>query len=164
LTAYRGYAAGESVFSVGLFDGFSGKNQIMPVARFGKIALMPHPTEKIKAEIGPSNYVPIVAYLIEMVTWEGQSGSPVFFYINEGIRYEPMWTRKEGIPKLERHEPTLIGLVQGYYDIKQEQINSGIAIVVPAQDIIDTLMHPDLVHERERARDTPSVSRFTARS
>jgi len=158
-TAYSGFAAGDSVFSVGLFEGFSGNNEIMPIARFGKISLMPHESEKIDAEIVRDTYTPITAYLAEMTSWEGQSGSPVFVYFQEG-RYDCLEFEEQTAPRVERNEPTLIGLVQGFFDVQGQKINSGIMIVVPAQDIINTLMEDELVRDRQQAKEQKTEPRF----
>ncbi len=58
--------------------------------------------------------------------------------------------------------PELLGLVHGHHNIEEEvsfigdilgkgkvPINAGIAVVVPAQKIIDVLMHEELVKDRE---------------
>jgi len=58
----------------------------------------------------------------------------------------------------------MLGLVQGHYDIKQGvesigdlgsgkvPVNAGIAAIIPAQNIVDTLMQEELVEEREELR------------
>lgn len=151
--AWGGLVAGDDVFSVGLFEGFSGKTQIMPIARFGKISLIPHEGEKIEAEIGRNvPKTPITAYLVEMISWEGQSGAPV-------IAYFPR-SSFETMKRVKTDNPVLLGLVQGYYDIKDEKINSGLMIVVPAQDIIHTLMGDELVKDRQQAKEQQPESKF----
>jgi hypothetical protein len=40
--------------------------------------LKPAVGEKVLAEIEPKDYVPIDAFLVELSTWKGQSGSPIF--------------------------------------------------------------------------------------
>lgn len=62
--------------------------------------------------------------------------------------------------RVKTDNPVLLGLVQGYYDIKDEKINSGLMIVVPAQDIIHTLMGDELVKDRQQAKEQQPESKF----
>jgi hypothetical protein len=148
--AYSSLYEGDDVFSVGLFAGFSGQQRIQPIVRFGKIALTPH--EKVMAQLDPPSDVEtaIDAYLIECIAWDGQSGSPVFANFGPG-RIQGRSTSE--YERFEQRLPCLMGLIQGYYpaELYQQRINMGIAIVIPAQKIIDTLMLPELKDDRKRA-------------
>ena len=79
------------------------------------------------------------------------------------IVYPP--DRVQGEMVLTSENPiVLLGLVHGHYYIDQDvaftgdifygsgkvPVNAGMAVVVPAQKIIDTLMLPELVEKRER--------------
>ena len=134
------YAAGDEVFTVGLFEGHAGQGVAQPVARFGHIALRPSEGETVLAEIELGRLAPIDALLVEMAVWKGQSGSPVFLRVGEQSR-----AFRDG---LERHY--LVGMIQGFYpgtqdvkindsDATLSPLQMGIGIVVPARDIKEAL-------------------------
>jgi hypothetical protein len=151
----RRIGTGDEVFFVGLFSQFSGQERNQPILRFGNISLMPH--EPIPAKLYPgTGHAPVLidAYLVEARSWGGQSGSPAFVY------YRP--DRDPGMVHIGGPGPELLGLVHGHHNIQEEvsftgnvfgkgkvPINAGIAVVVPAQKIIDVLMQEDLVKDRE---------------
>jgi hypothetical protein len=94
------------------------------------------------------------AYLAEAYSRGGHSGSPAFLYF--------LLTRKPGqLTDLTAAGPAgvtaVLGVVAAHYDVELEADdpttgNSGIAVIVPAQHIIDLLMAKDSVKEREEAR------------
>jgi hypothetical protein len=120
----------------------------------------------------------IEAYLIEVRGWEGQSGSPVFvsfgkteslnmamslvapkaFLAEHGVELRPPPFKPMAL--VFRPDPVCIGLIQGYHPDEMDThdpqykylVNLGIAIVVPSDAIIDTLMMPEFLAERERKR------------
>lgn len=150
----RSISEGDEVFFVGMFSQHPGMERNQPIVRFGNISLMPR--EKIQVELSPgASSVPIDAYLVEARSWGGHSGSPAFVY------FPP--DRQPGRIIVGQSEVVLLGLVHGHYEIEQDvafigdvlgsgkvPVNAGIAVVVPAQKIIDTLMQPELVEERRR--------------
>lgn len=143
---------GDNVFVTGLFTKHPGELKIQPIVRFGVISMMPR--EKITAVLEPqSTPSQIDAYLVEMMSWGGHSGSPAFIY------YRP--DRDAGTIALGQRGIALLGLVHGHYEINQEvqfigdipgegsvPLHSGISAIVPAQDIIDLLMDQELVRDR----------------
>ncbi len=161
---------GDDVFFVGLFSEYAGQERNQPIIRFGNISLMPHEEIPLKLDPAPDSEdaTPTYAYLVEARSWGGLSGSPAFVYFP--------FDRKPGISRIAGGEfdklgkfefgegPfALLGLVYGHYPIKQEvvekgnilggvevPINAGIAVVIPAQKIYDTLMCEELVSERNR--------------
>jgi len=147
---------GDDTIVSGLFTRFYGNHKNIPVMRFGNVAMMP--SEKIKqktpwakTEIGLAD-----AYLIEVRSIGGLSGSPVFIR-----RIFPK-------DKLEwRTEYYFLGLVHGHWDISQsatgiqENINVGLAHIVPAHKILETLNQPALLDERRKA-DDQEMARGTA--
>lgn len=149
-------AIGDEVFFVGLFSEHPGTERNQPILRFGNIALMPD--EKILVNLGDST-ARIRAYLVEARSWGGHSGSPAFVYFPPD-RFGNSISVSVALPIF------LLGLVQGHYDIKSDvkfigdvgagevAVNAGIAAVVPAQEIHDLLMSPQVVAEREAARQT----------
>ena len=137
---------GDDVFTIGLFDMFAGERRIQPIARYGKVALRPNEKVLISMKPDPKVLTPIDAYLIEMETWEGQSGSPVFAYFlpdpQEHLR---------GSFSLGHNKPFLIGLIHGFYKGDAKRRNKGIAVVVPTESIIDLLMKEDVLKQRQLA-------------
>jgi hypothetical protein len=158
------YGTGDEVFSVGLFEGHSGQLRAQPAVRFGHIALRPAEGEKVLAQIeaDPAPYVLIEGYLIEMSTWQGQSGSPVFFrpHISEERSHKrPGW-----------EVSFLVGMIQGMYPGREwvkgytqqsEELNirapfnMGIGIAIPAKNIVEVLMDDKLKNARAEKLKTP---------
>jgi len=153
--------AGAEVFSVGLFvAGVPGESREqwvapVPVARFGNIAMMPG--DKIPVEILPNTLTYVEAFLVEARSFGGVSGSPVYVYLQGGHNraYGPF------LPGFGR----LLGLVSGHWDIPSKvampsdwptnisdaisMLNAGMAIVTPAQAIVDILRGDELLRERQ---------------
>lgn len=154
------YGVGDEVFTVGLFEGHKGQNLAQPVARFGHIALNPGAGEKIFAEVEPGTKLePIDALLVEMATWAGQSGSPVFLRVPGNI--EP--SRYSDLGRFSDEDNYLIGMIQGFYPGEQEvkidgklakwsPLPMGIGIVIPARDIWETLMQDELKKQRDELK------------
>jgi hypothetical protein len=93
-----------------------------------------------------------LAYLAECGSWGGDSGSPAFcvFYRTEA----------DGTP---RRYIAFLGLISGHYDVPtkvkarqteeayEAAVNSGIAIVTPAEFVRELLFRDDVVEERKRS-------------
>ena len=157
---------GSDVFITGLFSQHFGTHTNIPVVRIGNIAAMrgqPIETEK---------HGPLDAYLIEVRSLGGLSGSPVFVYVDEIHDIE----ESEVGSNLRRSRAFyLLGSIYGHYhrDIRQidreeRWLNSGIAIVVPAECILELLLVPEEIAVRERnneeekqrnAKMTPAVAK-----
>jgi hypothetical protein len=131
---------GDEVFITGLFAHATGSQKNQPIVRMGNIALIP--IEPIPTDLGN-----IEAYLIEARSIGGLSGSPAF--VRETVAI--------GLGRFY-----LLGLMHGHWDIPPDKkndflinkeilgtVNMGIAIVVPAKKILETLNSPDLVKQRE---------------
>lgn len=139
----RRIGCGQRVFMMSLFSEHAGKTSILPVARFGKISLMADPKEPVSTEWGK-----VEAYLVESLSWGGESGAPVFLY----------YTRPDG--RIE--QGNVLGLMQGHFDMKRRvhskkdtwnedewvKVNSGMAVVIPASKIRDVLEDEALAKER----------------
>lgn len=148
------FKAGDDVIFAGLYSKHPGTGENEPILRFGNISLMPR--EKVWVRLEEHGALqPIDAVLVEARSWGGQSGSPAFV---DRSRY--------GGPG-----PYLLGLVHGHGEISEGveiqgeergrvAMNAGIAIVVPAQRIMDTLMRGDVA--AERAADAEALSRRIA--
>lgn len=138
------------MFACGLFTHVTPDHRTMPIVRRGNIAMLPD----VPIETSSGCFANV--HLIEMRSIGGVSGSPVFV--------RP--TIDQSIPETFRgiknsfsygHGATLLGLVQGHWDVDEAAINEprpvatgrrgvsmGIAIVVPAIKIIEAIDQPEL--------------------
>jgi hypothetical protein len=133
---------GDEVFVAGLFRHHHGKQKNVPIVRVGNLAAL---TEE---KVATKEFGFVDAYLIEARSIGGLSGSPVF--LNLGVvRYVGKEVKQAtGGPIF-----FLLGLIHGHYDVASgdvdsdplsnslsiEKVNTGIAIVVPADKIVETL-------------------------
>jgi hypothetical protein len=136
---------GDHVICIGLFSRFVGTDKNMPIVRFGQIALMPD-------EPVPTKYFGnMEAFLIEVRSVGGLSGSPIFLYSTTPRFIATNDVRREGLF-------LLLGLVHGHWDTPEaptsaavpssERLNVGIAVAIPAQKILEVLDHPDFIRMR----------------
>jgi len=154
----RRIGVGDDLFFVSLFSKHPGEKRNQPILRFGNISLMPE--EPIAVKMYPDSEdssLKIDAYLVEARSWGGYSGSPVFVYYPHHRELNRLPFKGSG--------PELLGLIHGHHNIEQEieslgdigsarvPINAGIAVVVPAQKIIDVLMEEEFMKERKRVVD-----------
>lgn len=153
-------SAGDNLFIIGLFTEFAGKERNQPIVRFGNISLMPHEKISIKVDMnrGGLENILVDAYLAEAHSWGGHSGSPVFIY------FPP--DRNPGMFRMGPFQFAFLGLLQGHYEINRDveflgditgygtgkvPVNSGIAIVIPSQKILELLDAKELIESREKA-------------
>jgi hypothetical protein len=145
---------GDDVIFPGLFVHHGGTSRNLPIIRTGTIALMSD--EVVTKEAGP-----ITAYLIEARSIGGHSGSPVFVNMLAPRHYRAKSPGPLPAPG-ERRDYYLLGQIRGHLRARDSGeyatsthpsedlwVNSGIAMVTPAQDIWDTLSQHDLETERE---------------
>jgi hypothetical protein len=139
---------GDEINVVGLFTKFFGSTKHIPIVRTGNIAMMP--SDKLPVNGGETE-----VYLVEGRSIGGLSGSPVFVRHTVTLPAIAADTREpqriSGVSQLH-----LLGLMRGHWDLKLgidavqgEAVNMGIAIVIPAQKILEVLYHPELVALRE---------------
>ena len=138
---------GEDLFMVGRFINHEGKERNFPTARFGTIASMPNEPIPIDGYLQD-------AFLAEIRTIAGYSGSPVFVHIpkerleREGVQASPrdrdLFRRYGYIEKLLGIEfwRTLDTVSQEYvgtgtFDV---HINTGLSAVIPAWKIEELLI------------------------
>jgi hypothetical protein len=141
---------GDEVHITGLFHKYYGIKRNLPILRTGNIAMMPK--EKIKV----TGFGDIDAYLIELRSIGGLSGSPVFVHLQypEGnnIRNLLFW----------------MGLMHGHWNIdvvetdisdithkdasEKQQLNVGIGIVVPAYKILEIIKRDEIRKAKEMGR------------
>lgn len=133
--------AGDDVIITGLYHQHVGKDRNIPIIRSGMIAAMPE--EPVATRLGP-----MTAYLIETRSTGGLSGSPVTWH-SGAFRPKPSGEWEPVETGYFRH----LGLIQGHYDsrIDAEKLNDGIAIVVPAIVIRETLHQEAVMANRKAA-------------
>jgi len=154
LTA-RDVGLGEELFYPGLFMHRRGQARNHPIMRFGTLSAMP--VEPVVTRSGP-----VKAYLMEGRSFGGHSGSPVFINFMAPRAYyadHPIMLPHPDQAQAYR----LLGLLRGYMKaadtgeyvgldepaVEDLWVNSGISTIIPAQDIIETLMQEDLVKQRD---------------
>jgi len=138
---------GSEVSITGLFKPHNGWTKNVPIIRVGVIAAMD------EEEVSTNEHGRISAYLIEARSIGGLSGSPVMVH-------SPPVRIKDGHTEIAKTTGFfLLGLVHAHFDVDEskvdaavgrgrDQINMGIAIVVPWYDILETLNSPHLLkHE-----------------
>lgn len=144
---------GDEVFLTGLFVNHHGKNRNLPIVRVGNIALMP------KEKIATRDFGSIEAYLVEARSIGGLSGSPVFVHLAP-------FRVIDGQIRQSKKQYYWLGLMHGHWQmpvsktdtdelkidtLEGEKLNMGIAIVVPATNVMDVLNQPYFVAGREDA-------------
>jgi len=173
IIAKEAIGIGDNVFLTGLFTARTGQKRNIPILRLGSIAAMPE--EPVRTMFGDTE-----AYLIEVRSIGGLSGSPVFVHLgllrereNGGLE---MYSGTDGL-RTTSGPYYLLGLVHGHWDsgdseedmiakdARGESINLGIAIVVPATKILEVINQPRLQEFRKsiedglaRGRAKPDVS------
>jgi len=143
----------------GLFIQSVGDRRNLPIVRFGSISRLPT-DELIYLDTPSRGAIGIRAYLAECRSWGGHSGSPVLWHFVFNMNVIEDDGRLLALAPL--HATALLGLVSAHFDIDIEAkhspeavvipINSGMAIVTPAENIRELLAREDLVEERNRRR------------
>jgi hypothetical protein len=138
---------GDDVLMLGRFTCHSGRQQNQPLARFGNIAMMPG--ERVKDGRG----LEVDAFLVEMRSIPGFSGSPVFVVIGAGS-YRGEYGGGAKMMPFNSETIGLLGIDTGHKPIMHEvrqadgkpmtptmyvEQNSGVAIVAPYTKILDAL-------------------------
>jgi len=145
---------GDEVFFPGLFTRAPGQTQNTPIVRHGNLALLPD--GPIQTNEGLAD-----VYLIEARSIGGISGSPVFVRESVSFIAEEEDGRRVSITGIG--ETRLLGVIQAHWDVKENDINAfefahnpkgvnmGVALVVPAQKIVELMEHPDIAARRKKA-------------
>lgn len=145
---------GDEVLIAGLFTQRFGESKNIPVVRIGNIAAMDDEPITTKWSDGH----PMEVYLIEARSIRGLSGSPAFVNIGIPPHLVQMAHRGHGTCYL-------LGLVHGHFGFpvpdtdasldegtdsaETNKINTGIAMVIPARKIYETLQLPELKTARQ---------------
>jgi hypothetical protein len=148
---------GDEVYSVGLFTGVENTSKNIPILRHGNISMMP--AEQIQTELGFAD-----VYLIEARSIGGMSGSPVFVRPSGKIPIQLLLDGTFEALLGVRDTTKLLGIIHGHWSVRETDINQypvtqdskrgvnyGIAIVVPAFKLIETLNRPDLLDARMKS-------------
>ena len=143
MVSNREVAEGDPVLFAGLFVQYMGRTRLEPILRSGAIAMLPD--DLIETTLHKLGRV----YLAETHAYGGNSGSPVFVDIAKfangiGFNYKFLGVIAGSIQ--ERNDFRL--QVSTTYD-GNINVNSGIAIVVPADDVKRLLFSSSL----QRVRD-----------
>lgn len=144
---------GNDIIITGLFSYHQGDEELEPIIRVGNVAMLPR--DKVRSR----KFGEMDAYIIEARSIGGLSGSPVFL-----CQYR-LWQDDSTQPdadKLKHDERTknmivkwgyrfkFLGLIHGHWDefisedeltldIKNDRVNVGAAIVVPAKHILSMI-------------------------
>lgn len=169
--------AGDEVFMTGLFSFKHGDRRNLPIVRYGNIAAL------AGDELIASRDYNMRAHLIEARSLGGLSGSPAFVRQTISIGFgDPKHFSENELYKritpanLPPEEAKmfitgigpffLLGLTHGHWDIPISQknevtiiedaagkVNMGIALVVPAEYILDVINQPELAAMRKEVHD-----------
>ena len=144
---------GDDVFMTGLFVRHAGKEKNIPIVRTGNIAAMPE--EQVYSKV----FGNMDAYLIELRSLGGLSGSPVFLHLFSNR------IMKNGNIRIGDRNFYLLGLLHGHWDLdsaiqdvitedyqqeNKEKINTGIGITIPSIKILEALNQTTLSNQREQ--------------
>ncbi len=136
---------GDNAFMLGRFVRSGGEATSQPLARFGNIAMVPGP------KVTDARQLNVEAWLVEMHSLSGYSGSPVFVHIPPGSyrgdgRMMPLFSETTGLigvdtghldlrrPVLSGMEATRIGDVE-----LAVALNAGMAVVSPVWKVEETM-------------------------
>lgn len=141
---------GDDVYFMGRFVSHDGRDQNLPVVRWGTVARMPGaPIRQVERGFNQESY------LIEARSLSGFSGSPVMLHIPPFSFRFPTgeWEPSDADPLSPTTTTGLLGVDWGHLGVPGVQnSNTGIMAVVPSWKLRDLLLeHPDLLAERKRA-------------
>jgi hypothetical protein len=138
---------GDRVTFTGYFSNFPGQKRIEPIVRQGVIAMLPD------ENLDTTLHKPGRLYLADLHAFHGNSGSPVF--VDVGGAHHGAFVLGENY--------LLLGVVSGYYPESvgfsvpaatiltgEVRDNSGIATIVPADDLNKLLNSTEVQTERDR--------------
>lgn len=167
---------GHEVFFVGLFSQHAGRLRNLPIVRFGNVSRAPLEPIAVRLSDDPADesVTEINGYLVEALSWGGNSGSPAFWYypgvqahfipdprvtnMDRNERRRMNLTADSEIPlSREMGVLALLGLVSAHFGVLQEakvegevygrimtNVNAGMAVVTPAHYIRRLLDREDV--------------------
>src|SRR5262249_26782791 len=151
IKAYK-IGIGEDLFVTGLFTSHYGIDRNLPILRSGVLSAMPE-----EPLVDEATGAPYRAYLAEMRSLGGLSGSPVFAYVERKNKNQAFATDlaqaynifDDGIPQYR--DFFLLGIIRGHWDHRTQgtsldyaddtlaAVNKGIAIVSPIGEVLSLL-------------------------
>jgi hypothetical protein len=160
---------GDQISIIGLFVQHYGQSKSLPIVRTGTIARMPLAPVRYRHPGG--TYSEQLAYLVEIHSHGGLSGSPVYVHRRAATLTQidaPLVSQagqpslgKIWVPDPEGEVVNFLGLVSGHFDMAQTAettgdidgtvtvaINSGIAVVTPAEAVRELLWREDVLEDR----------------
>jgi hypothetical protein len=158
IIATEGIGIGDEVYVTGLFSNHSGEQRNILVVRVGNIAAMPE--EKVHVTWKDAD---IDAYLIELRSIGGLSGSPVFVHLGQ-VKFQG------GVPAVSQHrggQSFFLGIIHGHFNVRvpdsdmaeedysvQPKVHTGLGIVIPAAKVMEVIDQPIFIERRaERLRE-----------
>lgn len=142
---------GEELVLMGLFSQHVGKTRNLPIVRSGNLAAMPQ--EPLVDDASGEEYE---AYLAEVRSIGGLSGSPVLLALNPSTRLNVFGAdTPKDVGGLTFY---LLGLIRGHWTqyaesdfqgTKAEDLNTGIAIITPITDVLPLLEREEFVRYRK---------------
>jgi hypothetical protein len=155
------FGPGNEVFLVGRFVNHEGKQRNLPCVRFGSIAMVANENEKVLISKNPKKEQE--AFLVEVHTKSGYSGSPVFI---PNPNCTVVGLRGNTIPRVQ-DGPWLLGVHIGQIKntnetaakIKEEETDTGMAIVIPAWRLKTLLDDRRLNLKRQKANEHATKQR-----
>ena len=157
--AHLKISPGEDLFFPGLFVRYPGEIANLPILRTGTIAAIPKSNQLIATALGVTD-----AYLAEIKSIGGHSGSPVFVYFDST---KLCFLEQNNLEHGESYP--LLGVVHGHFPLDRSQFtysevkanaptketfssgsdfHSGIAVIVPAYRIREAFSQEQFVNER----------------
>ena len=134
---------GCDVFFSTFFNSYLGEGRNEPILRFGKLSLMPE--NKIAFQINQNSKTKLMdLYLVECLSFGGNSGSPTFFNLGIGQIYSIYFA---GIVIGSFHNTEIFA---SNTFLKQ---NVGIAAVVPAFKLMEVLLSKEVTKNRQLVPD-----------
>jgi hypothetical protein len=150
---------GDDVFMLGRFISHDSIQLNQPLARFRNIAMMPGPPVK------DGRGISVEAFLVEMRSLSGFSGSPVFVYVGP-LSYRgngtmmPAYSEAIGLIGIDTGHKTTMARAQnrndGLVTESEVPLNTGISIVSPIWKLGELLDAETLASDREGVSRTPS--------
>lgn len=163
---------GDEIYMCGRFISTEGHERNQPTARFGNISHMPDPTAPVEDGRG----VHVQAYLVEMRSQSGFSGSPVFLRIPQysfrGIIGDTSTETNQTLFRLigldTGHMTNLMPIIDRSTGLRVDEdwravANSGVAIVAPIEEVTDLLDTAAVAGERNETAAAILVARGSAR-
>jgi hypothetical protein len=136
---------GDSLYFVGLMSQYFGDSKNYPVVRRGTLALMTD--EEIDTPTGRQH-----AYIAELTSWPGNSGSPVFLNLaglREGGLYAGMNLHLLGILSGSFLNKVKGSTVDTATVVGGDELNAGISFIIPATQVRKMLDSQQAQHQRD---------------